>query len=255
MGTDGGTRALVGGAASRTGRAVTAGLVAAGARVCMADVPGAAVRAAARDLALDGGLVSPCEADLGSAAGAAAALEEASAALAGLDLVVAACASPRSRPLGRLDEGCWAPSVQDPLRAAFTLLKAAAKVLSGPEGRIVLVAPSSGLHTSDFGHVHSATLAAAIAGLARSASAELRHRGVTVNAVLWSETAGGAALAGAVAAVGFLASSGARELTGQVVVVEDRRIALQILGQTGGASAGGGWTEAELTRRWPEIVR
>jgi 3-oxoacyl-[acyl-carrier protein] reductase len=116
--------------------------------------------------------------------------------------------------LGQFDEMC-----STKIRAAFTVNQAAARLLrnGGAIVNVVSLVDASALPT----YAGYAITSSAIAALTRAFARELRERDITVNAV--SLDVNGACVARSVAeAVMHLLGDDAREITGQVIRVDDR---------------------------------
>ena len=99
-----GKRVLVTGGAGAVGRAVAERMIAAGARVVIADRPQADLAAVTE--ALGGGRIEAVAADLASPAGVDAMFARADQWLGGLDILVA-CAGVGSGPLMEMDDADW----------------------------------------------------------------------------------------------------------------------------------------------------
>jgi NAD(P)-dependent dehydrogenase (short-subunit alcohol dehydrogenase family) len=236
--------------------------------VLAVDEARAELRAMAKCLARDGARVVPRAGRLDSPTAAADCVAEAVAAFDRLDLVVHCGPVPAARSIARMEPAEWSTVVEEHLRSLFFLTQAATRhmVAAGGGSRILMSAASPALHVAGFGQAHAAAAGGALCGLVRSAAAELLHKGIGVNGVLWSAPpdADGAVAAevlaetlGTVEALLlFLASPAARAMSGQVVVVECGRVSLARIGQTAGAvSVGGRWSPEEVGERWSEISR
>jgi NAD(P)-dependent dehydrogenase (short-subunit alcohol dehydrogenase family) len=127
-------------------------------------------------------------ADVTSEAECAAMAATARAAHGPIDIVVANAGAAESAPIGRLDLAHWQRMLDVNLTGAFLTVRAALPdIVGGPaigatQRRIILISSTAGLK----GYPYVAAYCAAkhgLVGLARALAAELRHSGVTVNAV------------------------------------------------------------------------
>ena len=178
----GGARvALVSGAAQGIGRAVAAGLVAAGARVHLADID-PAVRDTGSALGATAHVL-----DLSDRAASAALVDGIAAAEGRLDMLALAAGGVCGQadvPLAAITESGWAQIFAANVEGALWLSQAAAPHMARAGwGRIVVVASGAGLRASLTG-LHAYTAAKhAVVGLTRQLSVSLAPDGTTVNAV------------------------------------------------------------------------
>jgi NAD(P)-dependent dehydrogenase (short-subunit alcohol dehydrogenase family) len=247
---------VVTGAAQGIGRAHVEALVAAGGRVVVNDVDGAAVDetvAALRDEAADGaGSAAPLAVghvgDVSTAAGADGLLAAALDTWGRLDVVVNNAGIARDRMLVNLTEDDWDAVIGVHLRSTFLVTQRAARhwrerAKSGEavDARVVNTVSSVGL----YGHVGQSNYAAAKAAIASftiTAAMELGRYGATVNALCPT------ALTAMTAAVGlgdtddaragtldprwvspalvWLASPLSADVTGRVIVASGKRLAI-----------------------------
>jgi len=236
-----GVRVLVTGASLGIGRGIAEGFARAGAHVAIAGRDEARL-ATVRD-GVEGGTIHPVVGDVSSRAGVRAIVEEAIAALGGLDVL---CANVGVYPELRIDD-----LTEEHLRhvmstnldgTVFAVQAAAPALRASERGRIVITSSITGPTVGYPGLSAYAASKAAQLGFMRSAALEFAPDGVTVNAVLPGSivTEGLAGLGedamasmrrnipigrvGVVgdiaAAVRFLASEEASFVTGQALVVD-----------------------------------
>jgi NAD(P)-dependent dehydrogenase (short-subunit alcohol dehydrogenase family) len=173
-------RALVTGAASGVGRA------------CVAALRERAYAVAALDLEpadLESDHVGSC--DVSDVGAVAAAVEEARAALGGID-AAAHCAGvhpERSANLHELDPGTWERTLAVNLTGSYAFARAVLPALIETQGALVLVASISGSQPRP-GTAAYAASKAGVAALARTAALEYAQLGVRVNTVSpgWIDT-------------------------------------------------------------------
>jgi acetoacetyl-CoA reductase/3-oxoacyl-[acyl-carrier protein] reductase len=224
--------ALVTGSGGGIGGAASALLVAAGATVYGADLPGRP--------APDGARYVPCD------VGDRIAVRELIAGIAKgsgrLDVLVHAAGIVRDGVLWKMTDDDWADVLRVNLDAAFWLLRATAPLMrTGGGGSIVLVTSING-ERGKFGQANYTAAKAGLIGLGRTAARELGRFGVRVNLVApgWIESEMTAGLPDAArtkaveetalgrvgrpedvaAAILFLVSDMSRHVTGQVLRVD-----------------------------------
>jgi NAD(P)-dependent dehydrogenase (short-subunit alcohol dehydrogenase family) len=174
-----GRRALVTGGASGLGLGIASALHAAGVRVAIADVDGAAAERAASDLS--GALAVRMDVrDAGSVeAGVAAAVE----ALGGLDTLVTSAGVFAMGPFDTLPVSDWERVLAVNLTGTYLVCRAAAAHLrASGRGRVVTIASDGGKR----GYANMAAYVASkhgVIGLTETMALELGPAGVTVNAV------------------------------------------------------------------------
>jgi 3-oxoacyl-[acyl-carrier protein] reductase len=176
--------ALVTGAASGIGRACASELARAGADVALVDAAAEAALAQAENLLkAAGGRVVSFRADVREHARASQVVEEATARLGRLDILVNAAGTNADAPLWEMTEEQWRLVLDTNLKGAFSYTQAAARHFrQARAGRVVNVA-SIEAGRGRFGLANYAASKAGLVALTRSAAAELGRYGVAVNAV------------------------------------------------------------------------
>lgn len=234
--------AMVTGAGRGIGRAVALRLAAAGADVvCLSRTAENSERTAGEVRAL-GRRAWAYAVDVADAAAVNAAVEAALAEAGRADILVNNAGVTRDNLLMRMSEADWDVVLGTNLKGAFNFTKALARTLVRQRsGRIVNVASVIGL-LGNAGQANYAASKAGLIGFTKSVAREFASRGVTANVVApgFVETDMTAGLGEATraeilkriplggwgrvediaAAVGFLASPGARYITGQVLAVD-----------------------------------
>jgi acetoacetyl-CoA reductase/3-oxoacyl-[acyl-carrier protein] reductase len=228
----GGKVALVTGSGGGIGGAAAGMLVASGATVYGADLPGRPAPEGARFVACD---VRSRDAVAELVAGVARSAGR-------LDALVHAAGIARDGVLWKMSDADWADVLRVNLDAAFWLLRACAPLMrAGGGGRVVLVTSING-ERGKFGQANYAAAKAGLIGLGRTAARELGRFGVRVNLVApgWIETGMTAGLPEAArikaveetalgrvglpddvaAAILFLVSDMSRHVTGQILRVD-----------------------------------
>lgn len=233
--------ALVTGAGAGIGFAVAEALAGAGARVALNDLdPALAAAAAAR---VGPGLAAAYPADIADVAALRAAVARVAAELGGPHICVANAGITRFEPFLDAEPERFDRLTAVNLRGTYFTAQAAARAMiaAGIAGRIVLVSSVTGLRAIGGLSAYGVTKAGIVA-MARSLALELGRHGITVNAVApgatvtertLTETPNYEADWGAVtptgraghgadiaAAVRFLASPEAAQISGQTLVVD-----------------------------------
>ncbi|MFF7340042.1 SDR family NAD(P)-dependent oxidoreductase [Streptomyces sp. NPDC008163] len=175
-----GRRALVTGGAQGIGRAIATRLIAAGARVALADMNEEGAKTTAKEL---GGDTIGIRCDVRSAADAQAAVAAAVEALGGLDLLVNNAGIEIAKPVTELTDEEFMRVLDVNAGGTFRVTQAAIPALAA-SGRAAIVNLGSVAGVSG-GPMLSAYCASkgAILRFTESAAMELRQAGITVNAV------------------------------------------------------------------------
>jgi len=188
-----------------------------------------------------------------------------------LDVLVNNAGILRDKTLRKMTDEMWDAVIKVHLTGSFLCLRAAAQhmIERGEGGAIINTSSVSGL-MGNFGQTNYSAAKAGVYGLTRTASIELKKYRITVNALapvahtrmtedlpmmqampnsenlLAPEHVSPAAL--------FLASELARDITGQVLAVEGKRVFLFKMVQTDAClPRGESWTAREIRDRWTEI--
>lgn len=174
--------ALVTGGAQGIGRAIAAALVAAGARVHLADIDADGVAETAAAIG-----AQAHAADLGTPEAAQALIARIAAESARLDLLVHAAGGVRGqvgRPIEEIAEADWRAIFAANVDAAFFLAQAAAPMMKqAGYGRIVTISSGAGLRPSLTGIQAYASAKHALVGLTKQLAWEFGPHGITVNSV------------------------------------------------------------------------
>ena len=180
-----GKRALVTGAARGIGRATAQRLAAEGARVALLDVDGEAL---AQATAAVGSHALALHADVRDEDAVRGAIEHATDALGGLDVVVPNAAIQlvgADDRADRLDRAVWQETVDVNLTGAFLAAKHGARaLLAGGGGAIVFIASPAGTHGIARGLQAYSASKAGMVGLVRAMAADYAADAIRVNAVL-----------------------------------------------------------------------
>jgi 3-oxoacyl-[acyl-carrier protein] reductase len=241
----------------QTAAAIAERLVEAGATVIVAGQSPTEASAIARPLARAGARITPLECDPRPSRCAAEAIGATVEAHGRVDLVVIAVRQSEERSLLRIDLHSWDEAVARELAWVFTFAQASARTMTEQRaGRIVVVAGGADLLAPAFGQAHVATTVAGVCGIVRFLSAELRHKAVTANAILWTPAGGPAGRppaehggAGVAPLVCFLASPEAAGITGQVINSDGPALSLLRFGRSVGAvSESLAWSAEEISR-------
>jgi len=185
-----GRTAIVTGAGNGLGRAEAIALAAAGARVVLNDLPGAAVRAVAAEIGAAGGQALACEGDIGEWATGEALLAAALGTFGGLDIVVNNAGVLRDRMVFSMSPEEWDLVLKVHLRGHFITTRLAtgywreqSKRAGGPVyGRIVNTSSEAFLLGSA-GQPNYAAAKAGITALTVTTARSCARYGVRANAI------------------------------------------------------------------------
>ncbi|WP_334176672.1 SDR family NAD(P)-dependent oxidoreductase [Pseudoxanthobacter sp.] len=238
---------LVTGAGIGIGRATAKTFAAAGDHVVVTDVLEAEGRAVVAEIAAAGGKAEFAFLDVRSTDAVDALVAGLEARFGAVDVIVANAGIAHKVPLSEMTDEKWDLTLEIDLKGILRVVRAAAPAMKA-KGKGVVVALSSimGVAYGWDEHVHYSAAKAGVVGLVRGLGVELARDGIRVNAVApgYIRTAQllhpvnslgpqGAEAAGAFIPMGrigepediadvilFLASDGARYMTGQTVVVD-----------------------------------
>jgi 3-oxoacyl-[acyl-carrier protein] reductase len=238
---------LITGGGIGIGRATALAFGKAGYRVFVTDVLEAEGRAVAAAIAAAGGAAEFHPLDVRSTPDADRLVQDVSARFGALDCVVANAGIAHKVPLADLSDEKWDETFDIDLKGMLRILRAALPGMKARKtGAIVCISSIMGVAYGWDEHVHYSSAKAGVVGLIRGLAVELARHGIRVNGVapgyirtaqLLSERhslgPAGAEKAGAFIPMGrigepdeiadvvlFLASSAARYMTGQTVVVD-----------------------------------
>jgi len=238
---------LITGAGIGIGRATAKAFAKAGYTVVATDVLEKEGAAVADEIARGGGKAEFHKLDVRSTEAADAVVAAAEKKYGGIDAIIANAGIAHRVPLAKLDDEKWDHTLEIDLKGIFRVVRpAVAGMRARKRGAIVCLSSIMGVAYGWDEHVHYSSAKAGVVGLVRGLAVELAKDGVRVNGVapgyirtaqLLSEEHSlgpqGAEAAGAFIPMGrigepeeiadvivFLASDGARYMTGQVVVVD-----------------------------------
>jgi len=238
---------LITGAGIGIGRATAKAFAKAGYAVVATDVLEKEGASVADEIARGGGKAEFHKLDVRSTEAADAVVAAAEKKYGGIDAIIANAGIAHRVPLARLDDEKWDHTFEIDLKGIYRVVRpAVAGMRARKKGAIVCLSSIMGVAYGWDEHVHYSSAKAGVVGLVRGLAVELAKDGVRVNGVapgyirtaqLLSEEHSlgpkGAEAAGAFIPMGrigepeeiadvivFLASEGARYMTGQVVVVD-----------------------------------
>ncbi|MGI5191345.1 SDR family NAD(P)-dependent oxidoreductase [Promicromonospora sp. CA-289599] len=177
--------AIVTGSGQGLGLAYAKALAAAGAKVVVNDVDGAAAERAVAAITEAGGAAVAVVAPVGPTSTADLLVQTAVEEFGRLDVLVANAGVLRDRVLWKMADADFDDVVGTHLRGTFTTVRAAAIRLreQGEGGRIVVIGSPAGQH-GNFGQTSYAAAKAGVVVMARTWSLELARAQVTVNVVV-----------------------------------------------------------------------
>lgn len=229
------------------GRATAKAFAAAGDHVVVTDVLEVEGNAVVGEIAAAGGSAEFRHLDVTSTQAADAVVADVQARRGGIDVVVANAGIAHRVPLDRMTDEKWDHTFDVDLKGVFRVVRpAVAGMKAQGSGVVVAVSSIMGVAYGWDEHVHYSAAKAGVVGLVRGLAVELAGHGIRVNGVapgyirtaqLLSEEHSlgpqGAEAAGSFIpmrrigepeeiadVIAFLASTGARYMTGQVVVVD-----------------------------------
>ncbi|AWB48851.1 oxidoreductase [Gemmobacter aquarius] len=238
---------LITGAGIGIGRAAALAFGAAGHHVVVTDVLDAEGQAVVAEITAAGGSAEYHRLDVRSTADADALVARIEAARGGIDVIVANAGIAHKVPLPVLTDDKWDHTFDIDLKGIFRIVRPAlAGMKARRKGAIVALSSIMGVAYGWDEHVHYSAAKSGVVGLVRGLAVELAKDGIRVNGVApgYIRTAQllskenslgpeGAEKAGEFIPMGrigepdeiadvilFLASNGARYMTGQVVVVD-----------------------------------
>lgn len=238
---------LITGAGIGIGRSAALAFGAAGYHVVVTDVLDAEGQACVAEITAAGGSAEYRRLDVRSTADADALVAAIEAERGGIDVIVANAGIAHKVPLPALTDDKWDHTLDIDLKGIFRVVRPAlAGMKARRKGAIVALSSIMGVAYGWDEHVHYSAAKSGVVGLVRGLAVELARDGIRVNGVApgYIRTAQllskenslgpeGAAKAGEFIPMGrigepdeiadvilFLASNGARYMTGQVVVVD-----------------------------------
>ncbi|MEX2649625.1 MAG: glucose 1-dehydrogenase [Alphaproteobacteria bacterium] len=174
--------ALVTGAGSGIGRAISLLFAEEGARVCCADLDGAAADATAARIVGAGGVARAARRDVSQGVQARAAIDAAIDAFGALHVLVsnAAYFAP-SMPLAELDEAIWVRTFAVNVHAAFHLCKHACRHIERAGGGSIILTASQMARVGHAGDTAYCASKGALLTMAKSLALELARANIRVN--------------------------------------------------------------------------
>jgi len=175
--------ALVTGAGSGIGRAISLALAGQGVAVVVNDINLERAQATAKEVAAQGVRAVPIKADVAMPADVQAMLEEARLGLGGIDILVNNAGTGKVVPFPRMSYEVWKNMLALHLDGAFICARGVIEgMVSARWGRIVNLS-SIMAFTGAERLVHYATAKAGVVGFTKSLAREVAPFGVTVNAI------------------------------------------------------------------------
>ena len=175
--------ALVTGAGRGIGRAAATRLARGGAAVVLADVDGAAVEAAAQELAAAGLQAAPERVDVTDGAQVRAAVDAAAERFGGLDVLVNSAGIQRYGTVVETSEELWNEVLAVNVTAAFLTSKAAIPLMRERGGGAIVNVSSTQAHAAQPSTAAYVTSKGALNALTRAMAIDHAAEGIRVNAV------------------------------------------------------------------------
>jgi NAD(P)-dependent dehydrogenase (short-subunit alcohol dehydrogenase family) len=270
---------IVTGGGRGIGRATALGMARAGARVLVNDLGttpsgepagDACAEEVAEEIRALGGVAEADTNSVASAEGANAIFEHALSRFGSVDALVNVAGVGLDAQLHRLDAAQWQRAIDTNLSGTFYCLKAAARLMKkAGSGSIINTSSLAGLR-GNWGQAHSASAAAGVIGLTRTASVELQKYGIRVNAVApvaktrltealpMFEHVDSMRPEHVAPAYVFLASDASRDVTGVVLSAAGGRLSVFRVLETQGAlkeEDEGVWSAEEIAEHWSAIAK
>jgi len=175
-----GKRALVTGASGGIGGAIARGLYAQGADVALSGTRADALEALAAEL---GPRAHVTPARLGEDGAAEQLIQDATAAMGGVDILINNAGLTRDTLAMRMKDEDWDMVLNVNLKSAFQLSRACLKgMMKARFGRIISITSIVGV-TGNAGQANYAASKAGLIGMSKSLAQEVASRGITVNCV------------------------------------------------------------------------
>lgn len=179
-----GKKAFVTGAAAGIGRAIADRFARAGATLTLADIDANAVETVAAALTARGGQAKAVALDMGDVTAVERAIEQAAAAMDGLDILINNAGVATQKPLVDHTVADFERIYRVNVFGLFAAMRAAAvhMIATGRRGRIVNVASVAGIRGSTGRSAYGSSKAAVI-NLSQVGANELSRKGITVNVI------------------------------------------------------------------------
>jgi len=175
--------AVVTGAGSGMGLAVSRELVQRGHRVALLDLHGDAVRAAAKDLDARDGRTLACEADVTDRAAVMEALDQVRSGFGPVEIMVTSAGLDEFSPFTDISPEAWDRVLAVNLTGTFNCLQGAVPdMLAAGWGRIVTISSSSA-QSGAANMAHYVASKGGVIGLTKALAIELAPHGITVNTI------------------------------------------------------------------------
>jgi NAD(P)-dependent dehydrogenase (short-subunit alcohol dehydrogenase family) len=176
--------AFVTGAASGIGRATALAFAAEGARVVLADLPGAGQDATARLIAAEGGIASVVDCDVTSSSDVVSALEHTVSTYGRLDAAFNNAGIEQSHDfVADLDDNEWNRIIDVDLRGVYLCMKHEIRLMVASGGGTIVNTSSGAGVIGIAGQAAYAAAKHAVIGLSKSAALEYIGDGVRINVV------------------------------------------------------------------------